>query len=75
MSGPTWRERLFGGFRKTSERLSENLAAAAATAAPVPDLEAEDDDEPGADPTPEPVSEPARVASAGGGCPAGLFGP
>jgi fused signal recognition particle receptor len=59
MSGPSWRERLFGGFRKTSERLSENLAAAAATAAPVPDLEAEDDDEPSADPTPEPVSEPA----------------
>jgi len=34
---PSWTERLFGGFRKTSERLSENLAAAAATAEPVPD--------------------------------------
>ena len=26
MSGESWSERLFGGFRKTSERLSENLA-------------------------------------------------
>ena len=26
MSGESWTERLFGGFRKTSERLSENLA-------------------------------------------------
>ena len=26
MSAETWSERLFGGFRKTSERLSENLA-------------------------------------------------
>ena len=26
---PGWTERLFGGFRKTSERLSENLAALA----------------------------------------------
>jgi fused signal recognition particle receptor len=67
MSGPTWRERLFGGFRKTSERLSENLAAAVATAAPVPDLAAEDDIETSADPateparvpTPDPVPEPA----------------
>ena len=25
---PSWTERLFGGFRKTSDRLSENLAAA-----------------------------------------------
>ena len=32
MSGPSWTERLFGGFRKTSERLSENLAAAVGTA-------------------------------------------
>lgn len=26
-SGPSWSDRLFGGFRKTSERLTENLAA------------------------------------------------
>lgn len=26
-SGPSWTDRLFGGFRKTSERLTENLAA------------------------------------------------
>ena len=32
---PGWTERLFGGFRKTSERLSENLAAAVASAEPV----------------------------------------
>ena len=32
MSEPTWSERLFGGFRKTSERLSENLTAAVGTA-------------------------------------------
>ena len=32
MSEPTWRERLFGGFRKTSERLSQNLAAVVSTA-------------------------------------------
>ena len=25
MSKPSWTERLFGGFKKTSERLSENL--------------------------------------------------
>ena len=41
MSGPSWTERLFGGFRKTSERLSENLAAAVATAAPEPEPEPE----------------------------------
>jgi fused signal recognition particle receptor len=58
MSGPTWRERLFGGFRKTSERLSENLAAAVATAAPVPDPAAEDDIETSADPVAEPAPAP-----------------
>ena len=26
MSAESWSERLFGGFRKTSERLTENLA-------------------------------------------------
>ena len=36
-SKPSWTERLFGGFRKTSERLSENLAAAVTTAEPIPD--------------------------------------
>jgi fused signal recognition particle receptor len=32
MSEAGWTERLFGGFRKTSERLSENLTAAVSTA-------------------------------------------
>ena len=32
MSESSWTERLFGGFRKTSERLSENLTAAVSTA-------------------------------------------
>ena len=32
MSGPSWTERLFGGFRKTSERLTENLTAVVGTA-------------------------------------------
>jgi len=32
MSGPSWTERLFGGFRKTSERLSENLTGVVGTA-------------------------------------------
>ena len=26
MSGESWSDRLFGGFRKTSERLTENLS-------------------------------------------------
>jgi fused signal recognition particle receptor len=32
VSEPTWAERVFGGFRKTSERLSENLSSAVGTA-------------------------------------------
>ncbi|MGZ3233591.1 MAG: signal recognition particle-docking protein FtsY [Croceibacterium sp.] len=32
MSEPSWRERLFGGFRKTTERLSENLTGVVGTA-------------------------------------------
>ena len=32
MSGPSWTERLFGGFRKTSEKLGENLAGIVAGA-------------------------------------------
>ena len=31
MSGETWSDRLFGGFRKTSERLTENLAGIVST--------------------------------------------
>jgi fused signal recognition particle receptor len=64
MSGPSWSERLFGGFRKTSERLSENLAAAVSTATPEPDPEpgtaGEPAPEPGTapDPAPEPAPEP-----------------
>jgi fused signal recognition particle receptor len=64
MSGPSWSERLFGGFRKTSERLSENLAAAVSTAAPEPEPEpdtaAESAPGPGVAPdsTPEPAPRP-----------------
>jgi fused signal recognition particle receptor len=32
MSEPTWAERLFGGFRKTSQKLSENLTGVVGTA-------------------------------------------
>ena len=32
MSGKSWKDRLFGGFRKTSERLSENLTSVVSTA-------------------------------------------
>jgi fused signal recognition particle receptor len=32
VSEPTWAERVFGGFRKTSQRLSENLSSAVGTA-------------------------------------------
>ncbi|MEO6153370.1 MAG: signal recognition particle-docking protein FtsY [Croceibacterium sp.] len=32
MSEPTWSERLFGGFRKTSERLADNLTGVVGTA-------------------------------------------
>ncbi|TCJ39058.1 signal recognition particle-docking protein FtsY [Parafrankia sp. BMG5.11] len=32
MSEPTWTERLFGGFRKTSEKLGQNLAGVVGTA-------------------------------------------
>ena len=32
MSETSWSERLFGGFRKTSERLSTNLGSAVGTA-------------------------------------------
>lgn len=32
MSGPSWSERLFGGFKKTSQRLSDNLTTAVSTA-------------------------------------------
>lgn len=34
MSETSWRDRLFGGFRKTSERLSTNLTEAVSTAKP-----------------------------------------
>ena len=61
MSGPSWTERLFGGFRKTSERLSENLAAAVATATPEPESEPEPEPDAAPDPAPEPelTSDPA----------------
>jgi fused signal recognition particle receptor len=61
MSGPSWSERLFGGFRKTSERLSENLAAAVSTATPEPDPEPGTAGEPAPEPgtAPDPAAEPA----------------
>ena len=54
---PGWTERLFGGFRKTSERLSENLAAAVASAEPM--VEPEPVAAPDPEPQPEPVPAPA----------------
>ena len=58
---PSWTERLFGGFRKTSERLSDNLSAAVASAELVPDPEpaAAPEPEPTPPPAPTPASEPA----------------
>ncbi len=62
MSGPSWTERLFGGFRKTSDRLSENLAAAVADSAeetsPLPEPE------PAPTPAPAPASTPAPAPAA-----------
>jgi fused signal recognition particle receptor len=57
----SWTERLFGGFRKTSERLSENLAAAVASAEPVPDpqVDAESVPDPETPPAPAPTPTPA----------------
>ena len=60
MSGPSWTERLFGGFRKTSERLSENLAAAVAPAH-APD-ETTLPPAPDATPAPAPVATPAPAS-------------
>jgi fused signal recognition particle receptor len=68
MSEPSWAERLFGGFRKTSERLSENLAAAVTTAdptpdappAPAPDMAAAPST--GTPPAPAPVATPAPAS-------------
>jgi fused signal recognition particle receptor len=63
MSGPSWSERLFGGFRKTSERLSENLEAAVEGAGPGPDPvpapPPEIAPEAGPDVPPEPAALPA----------------
>ena len=53
MSKPSWTERLFGGFRKTSERLTENLAAALESA----EIESEADEGTESEPTPEPIPE------------------
>ena len=56
MSKPSWTERLFGGFRKTSDRLSENLSAAVESAEPV--VEEEEAPEPASEPASEPTAEP-----------------
>jgi fused signal recognition particle receptor len=54
----SWTERLFGGFRKTSERLGDALTAAVAGAAPVPDENPAPDPEPVAAPEPEQAAPP-----------------
>ncbi len=60
----SWTERLFGGFRKTSDRLSENLSAvvdeeeAVAEEEAAPDPEPEPEPEPEAAAVPEPAPEP-----------------
>ncbi len=56
---PTWSERLFGGFRKTSERLSENLAAAWHRPSPSPSPSLPRSPEPAPDARPPPPL-PAR---------------
>ncbi len=53
----SWTEKLFGGFRKTSDRLSENLSAAVESAEPVVEDE-EVEEEPDTDLEPEPEPEP-----------------
>ncbi len=68
MSGPSWTESLFGGFRKTSERLSENLAAAVAPVEPADEAasspEAAPTPAPSPAPSPDPVATPAPAPSA-----------
>ncbi len=69
MSGPSWTERLFGGFRKTSQRLSENLAAAIPAEPQVEEpaqLPAEPEPEPAHAPAiePEPQHSPASESEA-----------
>ena len=61
---PGWTERLFGGFRKTSERLSENLAAAVASAEPVAEPEPVAAPDPEPQPAPAPVADPAKPVAA-----------
>ncbi|WP_442864387.1 signal recognition particle-docking protein FtsY [Aurantiacibacter sp. MUD11] len=51
----SWTERLFGGFRKTSDRLSENLSAVVESAEPI--VEEEQAEEQAPEPAPEPVAE------------------
>jgi hypothetical protein len=66
----SWTERLFGGFRKTSERLSENLAAAVSSAEPdvetiqVPAAEGTPVAAPQPLPEPEPESSPTPAPGA-----------
>jgi fused signal recognition particle receptor len=55
----SWTERLFGGFRKTSERLSENLAAAVGSAEP--DADEIEISAPESAPAPIPVPSPEPV--------------
>ncbi len=73
MSVKSWTERLFGGFRKTSDRLSENLAAAveeSAESAPEPAIEEEQEPEPAQEPPPEPAPEPAPAPTPAPAAPA-----
>lgn len=54
----SWTEKLFGGFRKTSDRLSENLSAAVEAADPVVEEVAEPEVEPEPEAEPAPATEP-----------------
>ena len=61
MSKPSWAERLLGGFKKTSERLSENLSAAFGNAKLEPDVSIEEIAEPVGVPEPAPELVPAPI--------------
>ena len=65
----SWTERLFGGFRKTSERLSENLAAAVGSVEPgadeIPVPAPEDTPVVAPEPIPDPVPESAPAPAPG----------
>lgn len=63
MSKPSWTERLFGGFRKTSDRLSENLSAAVKSAEPIIEEEQVPEGQPEPEAVPESQAEPDSVST------------